>query len=605
MRVTDTFRFATAIAGVIVTILTSAESRGVPAPNFDADSTGQQNLNAYLTTAAEIKSRLYETPQARVRVPSTAGPPVDLMLHHGGAYSSREHARLEGRVRDGAVLILLDSHADLMDQVGLAPRSATLEEADRIEYDIASHIVPSLADGLINEIVHIGNRRLDWEGRLPAHVPRVRKMWVIQIRDATGVEAAVLLDGDRPTSADALTRIQPLLARREKLLESVLARTQPSLDRRRRSAEGLRVVGLQPTPVVVRTTFPDDLPDFSGDARSLLLDIDEDFFVLRPETEPAAEVDRAEVARDVEQTIGRLVERGIRPGSVSIALSPGYTPEDQMTYVTAALLAALEQGGVSRYVRLPVDRVALEINDRTGDNLPEIQMARAAAQAVEHDATRISEALALCSGVIDRHHVAASAQQRRGWARSRFVTTGNPEWPWQPSPVVVQQRELNGVAEAYTLRAMLFVQRQQYKDALQDLFTVDEHYSDAYQPVSIRQFSKAAGWIVGHGWEPRTSQQRTGRLLQVLASLLLRAGALEREPFYRAWTAGPRDRASEFLSDVAELGQSDAIVRHTKLMEKDREALADGSDVMTRMLAWLSATLETERRAFRARMGVR
>ena len=56
----------------------------------------------YEAAAARLKAQLYDSPQARVRVLSSAGPPVDVMLHHGGAYSARERARLEGRIRDGA-----------------------------------------------------------------------------------------------------------------------------------------------------------------------------------------------------------------------------------------------------------------------------------------------------------------------------------------------------------------------------------------------------------------------------------------------------------------------------------------------------------------------
>ena len=158
----------------------------------------------------ESKPCCNDSPDSRVRVLTTAGPPVDLMLHHGGAYSSRERARLEGRIRDGAILVLFDSHADLMDQVGLAPRPTTPEEADRIEYDIASHIVPSIADGLVSEVVHVGNRRLDEQGRLPGHLPGVRRLWVVRIKDTAGVHTAVLLDGERPTPSDALARIRPV-----------------------------------------------------------------------------------------------------------------------------------------------------------------------------------------------------------------------------------------------------------------------------------------------------------------------------------------------------------------------------------------------------------
>jgi hypothetical protein len=460
----------------------------------------------YFATAERIKAQLYETPQARVRVLAVAGPPIDLMLHHGGSYSARERARLEGRLHDGAVLLFLDSHADLMDQVGLAPRPRTGAEADRIEYDIASHVVPSLADGLVGEIVHLGNRRLDRLGWLPAHVPGVRQAWVVRVRDRAGVDAAVLLAGDRPAPATVLARMQPLLARRGRQIDDVLVRTQPLFERRPRSIEGLQVLHIADTPVTIRTTFPDELPQLGGQTRSVVLDIDEDFFVLGPRADSTTGAEPGDVTRDIDWTIDRLAARGIRPGSVSIALSPGYTPEDQMVPVTAALLAALERAGVSKYARSSAGDIAVELHARTGDTLPEIREARAMAASAPDDETAMDGALALCARVIARYEDVAIAQQQRGRARSAFARTGNPEWPWQPSPIVVAQRELNAVGEAYAIRSDLLARRGRYREALADRTALEERYSDAYLPVSVRQRSEGYGWIVGQGWMPR----RTG-----------------------------------------------------------------------------------------------
>ena len=214
-------------------------------------------------------------------------------------------------------------------------------------------------------------------------------------------------------------------------------------------------------------------------------------------------------------------------------------------------------------------------------------------------AARMTEALALCARVIARYQVAAAAQQRRGRARSAFARTGNPEWPWQPSPVVIAQRELNAVGEAYALRSHLLIRRAKYRQALDDLFALETHYPDAYQPVSVRQLSPGFGWIVGQGWEPSHRRaKRAERQLQALAGLLLRSNALPRASFYGAWTVDQRTKAEEFLADAAELGPSEAAARRRALHNNGD---AGGSDDVERMITWLSAAHEAELAAFRAR----
>jgi hypothetical protein len=486
------------ILGGTLIVLLSARQQSAFLARSDADDSS--SLGTYESTAGRIKALLYDAPQARARLLTSSGPPVDVMLHHGGAYSARERARLEGRIHDGAVLVLLDSHTDLMDQVGLVPRPATIAEADRIEYDIASHIVPSLADGLVTEIVHVGNKRLDRLGRLPAHVPGVRHVWVVRVRDRTGVEAAVLLDGDRPTPATALARMQSQLAQRARSIDEVLRRRQLWVEPRARSIEDLQVVHIADEPVTIRTTFPDDLPDLSDRTRSVIWDIDADFFVLGPQTDMYP--DAGEIARDVDWTLDRLAGRGMRPGSVSIALSPGYTPEHEMAPVAAALLAALERVGVSRYARRAGGMIALDLHERARDALPEILAVRAATASEPKDDATIDEVIGLCDRVIARYADDAGAEEQRERARSPFARTGNPDWMWQPSPVVGAHRELNAVGEAYALRSDLLARRGRYAEARADRLTLEKRYTDAYQPVSVRYVSPGYGWIVGRGWMP-------------------------------------------------------------------------------------------------------
>jgi hypothetical protein len=555
-------------------------------------------VSPYDATARQIKELLYAQPKRRVRVATSAGAPVDLMLHHGGAYSARELARLEGRIRDGAVLVLLDSHADFMDQVGLVPRPLTPDDADWIEYDIASHIVPSLADGLIGEVVHVGNPRLDRQGRLPGHLPAVRELWVVRLRDAIGVETAVLLEGERPTPLDALARAKRLLQRRAKSVQDFLARTQ-SIDRNSRPSAAVELVDVRPTPVIVRTTFLVDLPQFVADHRSIVLDIDEDFFVLGPSGTTGDDATRIEIARDAQDAMQRLAERGVRPDLVSIALSPGYTPEDDMVPVTAALLAEIEIAGFARFGRVPASP-SLEIHERLGDTLPEMRAARAAVAAAQKDVTRIPEALRLCDIVIDRHRVTAAGQQRGRRATSTFAQPGNPEWPWQPSPVVIAQRELNAVGEAHASRALLLIRLERYREALDDLFALDRDYAGAYRPATIRQYSSGFGWIAASGWQLTPESERRELALQTMAALLRATKALERGVFDRTWSTADRRQATDFLSSFADSGRAAAIARHA-LRPAGAAGPAAAPNGIVRVVEWVTAAVEQSRREFGTR----
>jgi hypothetical protein len=153
--------------------------------------------------------------------------------------------------------------------------------------------------------------------------------------------------------------------------------------------------------------------------------------------------------------------------------------------------------------------MALEVHPRTEDTLPEIRAARAMAAAAMCDEARMEEALVLCDRVIARYQTAADVQQRRGRGRSAFVRTGNPDWPWQPSPVVVAQYELNAVGQAYALRSELLARRGRHGEALADRIALEKRYADAYEPVSVRRLSEGYGCIVGQGWMPIDANRGT------------------------------------------------------------------------------------------------
>jgi hypothetical protein len=477
--------------------------------------------NPYRTAARQIKELLYEHPKRHVQAMTSDGVPVNLMLHHGGAYSTRARARLEGRIRDGAILVLLDSHADLMDQVGLVPPPSTGQDADWIEYDIASHIVPSLADGLITEVIHLASRRIDRQGRLPGHLPSTRQLWIARVRDATGVEAALLLTGAKPTRLDAAARVRRVLQHRNKTLRALTAPTSTDVASED-WIDAVELVDIQSRPVMVRTTFADDLMVMPGGRRSVLLDIDEDFFVLGPHIVAREEKGEREMRGEARTVMERLSRAQLRPDLVSIALSPGFTPESDMVGVTAALLEHLDRSGLVRFRGAAAD-LKLTVNERWDDALPEVRAARAAVTAAFNGAGSVAEALAACDRVINAHGAAAVRQQWRGLAQSPFARGGTPEWAWQPSPVLVAQRELNGVGEAHALRAKLLNRVGRHREALDDLLAFDEHYPDAQQPVSIRQQSAGFGLIAAEGWQPRPASERRELLLETMAAVLSRS----------------------------------------------------------------------------------
>ena len=232
-----------------------------------------------------------------------------------------------------------------------------------------------------------------------------------------------------------------------------------------------------------------------------------------------------------------------------------------MVHVTASLLAEIEIAGFSRFGPVPASP-SLEIHERLGDTLPEMRAARAAVAAAQEDVAKSPEALGLCDIVIDRHRVTAAVQQRRGRATSAFAQTGNPEWPWQPSPVVIAQRELNAVGEAHASRAILLTRLGRYREALDDLFALDRNYADAYRPVTFRQFSSGFGWVVASGWQLTPESERRELLLQTMAGLLRATKALETGLFDRTWSTTDRQGATDFLSSFAELGRAAAIARH-------------------------------------------
>jgi hypothetical protein len=101
--------------------------------------------------------------------------------------------------------------------------------------------------------------------------------------------------------------------------------------------------------------------------------------------------------------------------------------------------------------------------------------------------------------------------------------------------VVIAQRELNAVGEAHASRAVVLARGKRYREALADLNAFDAHYSDAYLPVPIRQYSEGIGWIAAQGWQRWPVSERRDLRLEIMAALPADAYPTQGEQFDSGW----------------------------------------------------------------------
>jgi hypothetical protein len=459
------------------------------------------------------------------------GPRVDVLKHHGEAYSSWEIARIEGRVRDGAVLVHLDAHADMADMVGLVPRPRTPREALAVRYDIASFIVPAAAVGLVREVWLV---QPDYQEKWPEHFG-TREYAVGVFADAHGVRAAALV----PSDAEDVERA--------------------TLERARFDYECARMGGdLEFVSVAGRLTVHDvhleELPDFRGEGRSVILDVDEDYFLcLSGATEEEWEELQGPVSDDdlgtaVRRTFDVLRARGLRSGAVTVALSPVYTPRRWMQRITELVVENLERAGLARFERDPDGRALVSAVMRPQTEPEELLAARAALEG-----GRLEEALRLADSVLHLCGPEAGRQEEAGRGLSLFAN-GRSELTQQPSPVAfLEQRELNACAGARLVTSRAFRLMGETGAAAEEARLVLVEYGAAYLPLS------ACGGVVptpggeSEGWWKASSVARE-HLLRCRAELLLAGGRHRRAEIYLSLPEDERPFLVPALEAIRERG---------------------------------------------------
>ena len=205
-------RFSGTIAGVLERGRVRSCSSREPSPRLALVSPRAiDGLGAYVSMAARIKAQLYDAPQARIRALTSAGPPVDLILHHGRRLQrsrTRPAGRTHSRWRDApAARLARRSDGSNRSRVQHLERSRkpialnTTSPATSCPRLRMGSSAKSFTSAIHASIAGAGCRpRATSAPGLGGSCPRP---------DRRG--PAVLLDGDRPSPATALTRVQPLL----------------------------------------------------------------------------------------------------------------------------------------------------------------------------------------------------------------------------------------------------------------------------------------------------------------------------------------------------------------------------------------------------------
>jgi hypothetical protein len=88
---------------------------------------------------------------------------VHVMENHGHAYKWWEVARLQGRIKEGSVLIHVDAHED-MKAKGSQEQPGTIESALSIIYGEEEFIFPAIRNGLIGEVYLVAPKFVDVSG---------------------------------------------------------------------------------------------------------------------------------------------------------------------------------------------------------------------------------------------------------------------------------------------------------------------------------------------------------------------------------------------------------------------------------------------------------
>lgn len=276
---------------------------------------------------------------------------------HNRAYFHWNEARLQGKIKQGAVLLHFDTHDDMQFQRWGHTLPPTGEEASLEAYNhfaetlgIASYIAPAVYEGSVSEIYWI---LPDWA---PRESTRGKSFW----NDEASFKA--LMNKCSSAQAEVWHR---LLGQERDVVFYVASFAKAEIYFSPVPPDNQDGLFREVRKITVHKVYKEELPDFKDEKRSVIANFDQDWvnntgFDTLGHLDPGLSL--KESLRAVRGLVATLREKNIRPGSVTIAGSPEYTYTDQVDDTTAELVGQLIKQGVVQEVALIKGTPSFSVN---------------------------------------------------------------------------------------------------------------------------------------------------------------------------------------------------------------------------------------------------
>jgi hypothetical protein len=184
----------------------------------------------------------------------------------------------------------------------------------------------------------------------------------------------------------------------------------------------------------------------------------------------------------------------LRPGIITVAVSPWYVFEPAIQQISQRLIAYFEEASLIKYLRKDDGTVITDTFKNVPVGTPRIVEARKAFQNGFYD-----HALRLADLVIEENRGEALRQRSRALIQSPLVDRNLAEsccrWSTDiPSPVfTLGQKELNAVAEAHFIKAKTYFAEGRLEASIKQFMTIMTEYENAF--IIISEYEKK-GWAV-------------------------------------------------------------------------------------------------------------
>lgn len=403
-------------------------------------------------------------------------PALYVISGHGKAYSNWEMERIKGNLQDNAVLIHFDSHPD-MGAAGILPRPMTREEAQNIEYYIASFISPAVLQGLVNEVYWVVPPSLNLEE------------WRIKIAQELQNEKDIfqqgylkeLLEITKPGMKKIYVGIITHQNDYQSTYFSPFLPEENLMVRENESVEILKTIN-------VHTVSIEQLPDFSDEERSVIIGFDEDYYLNAP-SEPFDPQRTQEIQDKIEEDVSILMEKHVEPDVISMALSPGYTPIPYMQVITETIVEELDKQGMVRIHRNaqgdPV--VSVEVFPGTFDDSPAI-LSRTFYNLGEYDL-----ALSTAQLAVQRYRDQAQREQQKREKQGGFIdlSQGMGDY-WDVRELAIVGESLYFIGKIHYQRGELL----EAKNAFQEIFDQFSYAQVVYYRTDNDGVVKRDSWNV-------------------------------------------------------------------------------------------------------------